>query len=146
MDIQEHPLSILSRAPAAALKEVAEEVLDRLATLGELSVLINRTGLVMVPYRDSAQGALFHVGEVLVSESQVRLAISGNETVEGYGLCIGRDLEQSMGMAVLDAALRADVERATIMAFIDAQKAALDDDDDALLRQVAATRVEMETF
>lgn len=146
MDNQEHPLSILSRAPAAALKEVAEHVLATLSPADDLAVLVNRTGLVMVPYRDSAKGTLFHLGEVLMSESQVRLTISGGEPIEGYGMCVGRDLEQSMGMAVLDAALRANVARAMITAFISAQQQAQQADDEALLQQVAATRVEMETF
>jgi alpha-D-ribose 1-methylphosphonate 5-triphosphate synthase subunit PhnG len=61
-------------------------------------------------------------------------------------MCVGRDLEQSMGMAVLDAALRANVARAMITAFISAQQQAQQADDEALLQQVAATRVEMETF
>lgn len=132
-------LTILTHAPAAAVKALAEETLP---SLGDVQVLINRTGLVMLPYTDSAEGTIFHLGEVLVSEAHIELA-SG---VQGYALCTGRDLVQSLAIAVLDAALTANIQTEKLQAFLQEQAQLQAAADDVLLRKVEATRVEMETF
>jgi alpha-D-ribose 1-methylphosphonate 5-triphosphate synthase subunit PhnG len=132
-------LSTLTHAPADAVKLFADEIIPQ---LGAITVLQNRTGLVMLPYTDSAQGTTFHLGEVLVSEAHVRLE-SG---VEGYAACVGRDLLQALALALLDAALRAGIEREAIERFAADQQQAQQRTDERLLRQVEATRVEMETF
>jgi alpha-D-ribose 1-methylphosphonate 5-triphosphate synthase subunit PhnG len=132
-------LTILTHAPVDAVKALAEEILPH---LGEIRVLINRTGLVMLPYTDSAQGTIFHLGEVLVSEAHLQIG-SGQE---GYALVAGRDLVQAIAVALLDAALQAQIEIDKIMTFLQEQAAAQTEADDALLRLVEATRVEMETF
>jgi alpha-D-ribose 1-methylphosphonate 5-triphosphate synthase subunit PhnG len=132
-------LTLLTHAPADDVKALAEGVLD---ALGEITVINNRTGLVMQPYTDSAEGTAFHLGEVLVAEAHIRLA-SG---VEGYGLVTGRDTVFAMGVAVLDAALQSGIAADTIEPFLAAQQEAQQAADEKLLRQVEATRVEMETF
>lgn len=137
---QSRVLSTLTRAPAERVKALAEELLP---ALGEVEVLQNRTGLAMLPYRDSAQGELFHLGEVLVSEAHVRLGASGEE---GYAACLGRDLELALAVALLDASLSTNVMPGRLEPFIAREEAALAAEEDALLRQVEATRVEMETF
>lgn len=91
-------LAVLARARPAPLKELAERLLD---TMGELQVIENRTGLVMLPMRDSVQAVDFHLGEVLVSEAHIRDG-AGNV---GYGMVTGRDLERAMAMAVVDLRL-----------------------------------------
>jgi alpha-D-ribose 1-methylphosphonate 5-triphosphate synthase subunit PhnG len=136
---QSQALSVLTHAPSPAVKELAEAIL---AHLGEVTVSINRTGLVMLPYTDTATGTRFHLGEVLVSESRVRIAAG----TEGYAVCLGRDLEQSMAIALLDAALQAGISASQIERFLEEQAGLLQAADDLLLRQVEATRVEMETF
>lgn len=136
---QSEYLTVLTHAPADDVKLLAESVIP---LLGEIRVLVNRTGLVMLPYTDSAKGTLFHLGEVLVSESHVQ--IMGG--VEGYAVCTGRDLEQSLAVALLDAAFTAGITRDEIAAFVMRQAAAQAAADDVLLRGVEATRVEMETF
>lgn len=132
-------LTVLTHAPADAVKAVAE---DLLALLGDVTVLVNRTGLVMLPYTDSAHGTRFHLGEVLVAESRVRLAAG----TEGYAVCMGRDLEQSLAIALIDAALQANIDTSTLYPFIETQAEAQRAAQDTLLRQVEATRVELETF
>ncbi len=132
-------LTILTHAPAEAVKLFADEII---AHLGTVMVLQNRTGLVMLPYTDTAKGTRFHLGEVLVAEAHVRL----ENGVEGYAVCVGRDLLQALAVALLDAAIQADIQRDSINAFIDAQQMAQLQADDELLRQVEATRIEMETF
>jgi alpha-D-ribose 1-methylphosphonate 5-triphosphate synthase subunit PhnG len=131
-------LAVLARSPAGAVKQFAEELMPE---LGAIDVLANRTGLVMVPMEETAQGAAFYLGEVLVAEAHVRAA-----GAEGYAACLGRDLEQALAIALIDAAVAGGVARARIAAFVSDQAAALDAAEQELLRQVAATRVEMETF
>lgn len=132
-------LTILTHAPAQTVKTFVEDVIPQ---LGDIDVLINRTGLVMLPYTDTSTGTRFHLGEALVSEAHVRIS-SG---VEGYAVCVGRDLQQSLAVALLDAALTADIMTSNIHAFIAAQHAAQQADDEQLLKKVEATRIEMETF
>ena len=61
-------LGVLARADADRLKAFAEPLL---AGLPEVAVIENRTGLVMLPMRDTAQGTHFHLGEVLMSEARI---------------------------------------------------------------------------
>lgn len=136
---QSEYLTLLTHAPANDVKALAEVILPE---LGEVKVLVNRTGLVMLPYTDSAEGVVFHVGEALVSEAHVE--IQGG--AQGYAVCAGRDLVQALAVALLDAALTAGIETARINPFLEAQARAQADTDDLLLRKVEATRVEMETF
>lgn len=136
---QGEALTTLTHAPVELVKELAEAVLP---SLPEITVLKNRTGLVMLPYTDSAEGTIFHLGEVLVAEGHIRLP----DGVEGYGMVMGRDVVLALGIAVLDAALTAGVETARIHAFLEEQAVAQAAADDELLRKVESTRVEMETF
>jgi alpha-D-ribose 1-methylphosphonate 5-triphosphate synthase subunit PhnG len=135
---QSRYLSILSRAPADEIKRFADRLIP---TLGPIEVIQNRTGLVMASMADTAQGATFYLGEVLVAEAHVRIGAA-----EGYGACLGRDLEQALAIALIDAAIGADLARERIDPFIRAQAAALDDAEQRLLDAVETTRVEMETF
>ncbi|MBC8164229.1 MAG: phosphonate C-P lyase system protein PhnG [Roseiflexaceae bacterium] len=136
-DQQSLRLGVLSRAPAEAVKLFADALIPE---LGAIEVLRNRTGLVMLPMADTVSGAPFYVGEVLLAEAHVRLA-SG----EGYAACLGRDLEQALALALIDAAAGTQ-HLPHIDAFV-AQHAAQQTEADTLLRrQIEATRVEMETF
>ncbi len=135
---QSEYLSILSRASPDTVKTFAE---DLMSDLGPIEVLQNRTGLVMVPMSESVKGATFYVGEVLISEARVRL--TGGE---GYAACLGRDLQQSLAIALIDAAVQADLKCPVIAEFVARLGAEMLAEDDQLLRQVEATRVEMETF
>jgi alpha-D-ribose 1-methylphosphonate 5-triphosphate synthase subunit PhnG len=129
-------LSVLARAGAARIKAAAEAVLP---DLGAVEVLASRTGLVMLPFRDTVQGTDFFLGEVLVAEAHLRA-----RGVEGYGMVTGRDLERAMAMAVLDAAGRLGLPVAA--AFVAREEALQAAEDRETLRRIEATRVEMETF
>ena len=133
-------LSVLARADDAALKAEAEALLP---ALGPVEVIASRTGLVMMPMRETVQGTDFHLGEVLVAEAHLRLT---DHAVEGYGMVTGRDLERAMAMAVLDGAYQAGITLERVVAFAAGQAATQADADEATLRAIAATRVEMETF
>ena len=129
-------LSALARAEDGPLKAAAEAVLPR---LGEVEVVASRTGLVMLPMRDTVQGTDFFLGEVLVAEAHIR-----TRGVEGYGMVIGRDLERAMAVAVLDAARALGLPDAAEFARAGAARQAATDRE--TLRRVEATRVDMETF
>ncbi len=133
-------LSVLARAEAEAVKAFTEKLLPELERQG-LEVLENRMGLVMLPATDTAQGTRFHVGEVLVAASRVRLG-----GLEGYAVCLGRDLEQTLAIAILDAALQGGWHAERVRAFVEQQAAKQSAEDARLARQIAATRVTMETF
>jgi alpha-D-ribose 1-methylphosphonate 5-triphosphate synthase subunit PhnG len=136
---QSEYLSILSHAPSEAVKIIAEGLLK---DVGHIDVLVNRTGLVMLPYTDNAQGTIFHLGEVLVAEAHVKI----KNSIEGYGMCLGRDLVQALAIAIIDASLVANIQTAKIEAFLSQQQHAQAQSDQDLLRAVETTRVEMETF
>lgn len=140
-------LSILALTPVQEVKDFVEALLARLATaLIPVEVITNRTGLAMLPFTDSAKGATFHLGETLLAEAHVRV---GNQ--EGYAACLGRDLEQAIALAILDALLQsktatAQTEQPAILAFVGAAARQLQAQDLALLQKIEATRVELETF
>jgi len=135
---QSRCLSILSRAPAEEVKRFADALIPQ---LGDIEVLHNRTGLAMLPMRDPVEGITFYLGEVLIAEAHVSLGES-----EGYAACLGRDVEHALAMALIDAANAAHLAPDRIAAFVESQAARLEEADRRLLRQVEATRVEMETF
>lgn len=129
-------LSTLARSDPARLKAMAESILPM---LGAVEVLLSRTGLVMLPFRDTVQGTDFFLGEVLVAEAQIRAG-----RVEGNAMASGRDLVRAMAMAVLDAGRT--LGPPEVAAFASREATAQADHDAALLRRIEATRIEMETF
>jgi alpha-D-ribose 1-methylphosphonate 5-triphosphate synthase subunit PhnG len=131
-------LSTLARADAGRLKAFAEPLI---ADLPQITVVGNRTGLVMLPMRDTAQGTHFHLGEILMSEARIT---AGNQ--DGYGMRRGRDLEAAMAMALTDAAVALGVWTAQCLAFLAAEAHAQATADHETLCRVEATRVNMETF
>jgi alpha-D-ribose 1-methylphosphonate 5-triphosphate synthase subunit PhnG len=136
-------LSILTAAPAQTVKDFVEELLARLS---EVQVITSRTGLAMVPFTDSVKGVAFHLGETLLAEAHVQ--VGGQE---GYAACLGRDVEQAIALAVLDATLQsqeatAKAERLAILAFVAAAAQQQQREEKALLCKIEATRVELETF
>lgn len=140
---QQTYLSVLAQAPAEEVKLLADELL---VYLPPVEVIQNRTGLAMLPYADSAQGATFHLGEVLVAEAHVRVG-----TDEGYAACLGRDLVQALGIAILDAIMQSSLAsyeslKHRIGAFVAAEAQRQQAADEELLRKVAATCIELEVF
>lgn len=131
-------LATLARGNDAEIKQFAEQLL---ADIDEVEVIKNRTGLVMLPMRDTVEGTAFHLGEVLVAEAHIRALGQ-----EGYGMKTGRDLEVAMAIAVIDAAWQAGHELSAINVFVAAQADAIAANDNQRMRAVEATRVNMETF
>jgi alpha-D-ribose 1-methylphosphonate 5-triphosphate synthase subunit PhnG len=131
-------LSILARADAKRLKAFAEPLIEQ---LHDIEVVDNRTGLVMLPMQDTAQGTNFHLGEVLVSEA--RISDCGQD---GYGMRRGRDLEAAMAMALVDLAVARGIAHEACAVFVKSEAAAQAEADHDTLCRVEATRVNMETF
>ncbi|MDO6589945.1 phosphonate C-P lyase system protein PhnG [Loktanella sp. D2R18] len=131
-------LGILARVDVDRLKAFAEPLID---ALGDITVVENRTGLVMLPMRDTAQGTNFHLGEVLVSEAHIRVGAQ-----QGYGMRRGRDLETVMAMALVDLTVSIGVAHTECAAFLAKESALQHQEDHDRLCQVEATRVDMETF
>lgn len=131
-------LTLLARSAAGQIKTLAETMLPE---LGEITVHQNRTGLVMLPMRDTAKGTHFHLGEVLVSEA--RITAGGQE---GYGMRRGRDLEAAMAMAVIDLAVALGRTHGAVIRFLTDQRDLQQTEDRETLCRVEATRVDMETF
>lgn len=140
--LPDHPheemLRVLARADADRLKAFAEPLI---ALLGDIEVLENRTGLVMLPMQDTAQGTSFHLGEVLVSEA--RISARGQD---GYGMRRGRDLEAAVAMALVDLAVAHGKAHQACSTFLMSEAAAQAKADHDTLCRVEATRVDMETF
>lgn len=131
-------LATLARGNDAEIKQFAEQLLD---SIDEVDVIANRTGLVMLPMRDTVEGTAFHLGEVLVSEAHIKALGQ-----DGYGMKTGRDLEAAMAIAVIDAAWQAEHQRSRIDEFVAAQAEMIAANDNERMRAVEATRVNMETF
>ena len=88
---------ILAQTDSAALLPIADEILQTT----EVEVLKKpETSLVMLRASDSITGSPFNMGEVLVTESEVRL---GNHI--GYSLIMGEEPQRSLAAAIIDAAL-----------------------------------------
>jgi alpha-D-ribose 1-methylphosphonate 5-triphosphate synthase subunit PhnG len=136
---QSQTLEILTHAPAADTKNLADELLPLLED--GLSVAQNRTGLVMLPCRDTVHGTLFHLGEVLIAEARVE-----RDGLTGYGAVLGRDLEQALAVALLDLAWQAGIGTQALTAFLETARADQQQTHNTLFQQVEATRVQMETF
>ncbi|WP_294927761.1 phosphonate C-P lyase system protein PhnG [uncultured Paracoccus sp.] len=134
-------LEVLARCDRGRLAALAEAILPAVESTAPVEVLQNRTGLVMLPMRDTVKLVDFHLGEVLVAEAHLR-----HGAAQGYGMRSGRDLEAAMGMAVVDLALALGIETDRIAAFLARENEALKAADTLRMRQVEATRVEMETF
>jgi len=101
-----------------------------------------RVGLVLATVRESARRSLFHLGEVLVTEAKVRVA-----GTPGLGLIQGRDPEAALDLAVIDAALNAQLPLTQPWeARLVAAEAALEAALDAEQARLADTRVAFETL
>lgn len=104
-------LSILTYAPAEAVKSFADSLIPE---LGEIEILSGRTVLTQLP----------QVGEVLVTE----LCVCLPDGTEGYSAILGTDQDHAAAVAILDAALIAYPEgplHDQIVTFIDDQAALL---------------------
>ena len=91
---REERFEIIAIYRKEALVPLTEEVRKSL----EVKVIKQNTALVMMRARDSVEKEVFNLGEVLVSEAWVEI-----NSVLGYSLILGDDVEKGLAGAILDA-------------------------------------------
>ena len=100
MDRQERFETLATLSEQVAV-ELARRVMD--GALGNVDVVSPPTvGMIMARAVDGAQGEVFNLGEVLVTEARVSLAGQ-----EGWGMVLGRSPDHALAVAVVDAGLEA---------------------------------------
>lgn len=99
MPVRPHELyEAISCAPAERLKGLTESCLER----SEVAVKSGpEAALVMARVKETVDGEVFNLGEVLVTTCEV--ALDGEP---GWGTVIGHDPERALCAAVVDAASR----------------------------------------
>jgi alpha-D-ribose 1-methylphosphonate 5-triphosphate synthase subunit PhnG len=90
---------IIATADKSVICRLAREVLED----SDIVVLREQTGMLMARAMDFVEGIAFNLGEVLVTEVEVRL----NDTL-GYSMVLGMDPGKALAGAVLDAAIVSD--------------------------------------
>ncbi|HJH27968.1 MAG TPA: phosphonate C-P lyase system protein PhnG [Methanophagales archaeon] len=93
---REKRFEIIAVSEKASICELAEEILQDT----EVKILKEHTGMIMARASDSVAGAVFNLGEVLVTEAEVEI---GGE--KGYAMVLGMEPEKARAGAILDAAV-----------------------------------------
>lgn len=88
---------LIARADSERICEVAERIL--VDTTVEV-IKKPSSGMIMMRFRDTAEKCVFNLGEVLVTEAEVKI----NEEL-GYAMVMGTDPEAALAGAILDAAV-----------------------------------------
>lgn len=98
--------------------------------------------LTMIKMRESAKNTLFYVGEVLITESKVRI----NGKV-GIGIVKGHEAILSRALAVIDAALSAELpETAAWLSVLEDLERSGEEAIERKQRSLAKTKVNFETM
>lgn len=98
--------------------------------------------LTMIKVRESAQNSLFYLGEVLVTETKVRVAGK-----LGIGLVKGHETDLSLALAIIDAAYSADLpETEKWQVLLEELERAGEDAIAQRIQQSARTKVNFETM
>ena len=88
---------LIARADSERICEIAERI------LADTTVEVIKkpsSGMIMMRFRDTAEKCIFNLGEVLVTEAEVRI-----DEELGYAMVMGRDPETALAGAILDAAV-----------------------------------------
>ena len=88
---------IMAKADRATIAALSAEVQKT-----HSPVIIKEPGktLTMIKMREPVKQSLFYIGEVIVSEAVVEL-----DGVKGVAVAMGDDLEKTLDMAIIDAAI-----------------------------------------
>ena len=86
-------------------RNFTRELVSEIARNYDIHVLSTpQQALTMVKLRETAQKSLFYIGEVLVTETKVKI-----ENTLGIGIVVGYEEEFSYQLAVIDAAYEANL-------------------------------------
>lgn len=100
-----------------------------------------RTGLVMVKMRESAQQSLFYIGEVLVTETKVKIG-----DAFGIGVVREEEPELSRALAVIDAAYNGGFELANWQEIFTNLSQRLEQQQQEMKRSIERTKVQFDTM
>lgn len=132
-------LSVLAQSNKQVLNEFVDSQL--IPQIPQITVLDQSCGLVMIPSRDTITDCDFFLGEALVTRAKVEL-----ENHQGFGMCLGRDFEKAIAIAIIDACIQERLLVETINTFLLNLSITLQNEKDEERKLVESTRVQMETF
>jgi phosphonate C-P lyase system protein PhnG len=119
-----------------AIKKISGELMDR-----DIEIISpSETGFIMMTVKDSF-GTDFHLGEVLVTKSKVKL-----DGQEGYAMIMGYDHEKVMMIAVINAALKTEEYGKRVRRRILIEQRKLEKTLDRERALIASTRVNFEVM
>jgi alpha-D-ribose 1-methylphosphonate 5-triphosphate synthase subunit PhnG len=130
------------RFEAIALSESGAlvAVADRILASREVSILRPpQSGAVMMRAIETAEGSVFNLGEVSVTEAEVEI-----EGERGYAMVLGFAPEKALAGAVLDAAAEAGIDTGTIDALLVEAVATEQRRRQAEWQRLAQTRVQFD--
>jgi len=120
---------LIAHANSERICEIAERILDDTATAVEV-------------VRDTAEKCVFNLGEVLVTEAEVRI---GSEL--GYAMVMGRDPEAVLAGAILDAAVESGHPLAPeIIDLLRSEEGRLKEELQKTWTEIATTKVDFEVM
>ena len=124
-------------------RKQALEMADQIANTYEIiEVQPPREGLVMVKLRESAQQSLFYIGEVLVTETKVKI-----QNVFGTGIVREMEPELSRALAIIDAAFKGDFpETKQWVPVMEQLKMELELEQQNIKRSIERTKVQFNTM
>lgn len=124
-------------------REQALKMADQISNAYEIvEVQPPREGLVMVKLRESAQQSLFYIGEVLVTETKVKI-----QNIFGIGLIREIEPELSRALAIIDAAYKGDFpETKQWISVLEQLKIELAQEQQNIKRSIERTKVQFNTM
>ncbi|MEA3324814.1 MAG: phosphonate C-P lyase system protein PhnG [Euryarchaeota archaeon] len=130
---------LIARADSERICEIAERI------LADTTVEVIKkpsSGMIMMRFRDTAEKYIFNLGEVLVTEAEVRI---GSEL--GYAMVMGRGPEAALAGAILDAAVESGHLLAPeIIDLLKGEEGRLKEELQKTWAEVATTKVDFEVM
>jgi len=94
---QDKRFELMARANKIQICEMAKKILkDTNVDVGKKPI----GGMIMMRFVDTAKNQVFNLGEVLITEAEVRIGDN-----RGYAMMMGMELEATLASAILDAAV-----------------------------------------
>jgi len=132
---------LIARANSERICEIAERILADTATAVEV-IKKPVGGMIMMRFRDTAEKCVFNLGEVMVTEAEVRI---GSEL--GYAMIMGRDPETALAGAILDAAVESGHTLAPeIVDLLRSEEVRIKEELQKTWAKVATTKVDFEVM
>ena len=95
---REERFELITISEGAKICTLAEEIMKNT----EVRVVKEQIGMIMARTKESVEGIVFNLGEVLVTEAEVEI-----KNKMGYAMVLGMEPEKARAGAILDAAVEA---------------------------------------